>query len=795
MNFTIKYAIRKLVKSKSYTVINVFGISISLVVALVILLFSTFHFSFDKHVDNYRNSYRLISRYGDGAYNANTFACFEEDLQKMKEVEKMTVCFTQHNANEVFVRDQSFSISDLAFIDDSFFDYFGLRIIEGVPETINQPNMVFLTPSMAVKLFNDEPPIGKSIELRAFTSDANDRISFTVGGIVAPMPNTSHLEFEMLISKEGHFASTVERTKTIKAFAAATYVKLLSSVNVGELEKQLISLPEAKIGYQHGPPLDAFNHKLQPLSEIHFTADTVTESKPTIRRSALYILMAVGFLILLISVIDFVNLYAATSTFRRREFGVIRTFGGSQRHLWFSMATEILLMLIFSFILTVALFIVFNTFFLAEILSDWRISFYNPRIWGWTLLLFLFTSVLIIVAGSFDFIPNRRYTEIKNPLHKSRTIIQLVTFQYVLVIGLMAFAILLNKQMNFINEKSLGYSADNVIIIESPQRNEKVLVCRNELQKIPGVIQSAIVHHYPGYRLQDMIFGNGESSFPFKFGMVGSRAIEALDIELLHSFVPDLEKAGQGWLINETFYHNLLDIYSEEQIRTSNFPSDENDSDSSRQEFRILGVVGDFHYASLHSPIENFAFNLQSTETNFNRFMLVRYNQKNHEAVLEASRKTLAGIFPGYPFEYAYLNEQVQNQYESEKMLMKLVNVFSILCIIVACMGLLGITLFMLEKRTKEIGIRKVNGARISEILIMLNKDFVKWVAIAFVIATPIAYYVMNQWLQNFTYKTELSWWIFALAGLLALGIALLTVSWQSWRAARRNSVEALRYE
>src|SRR5690606_31266464 len=138
--------------------------------------------------------------------------------------------------------------------------------------------------------------------------------------------------------------------------------------------------------------------------------------------------------------------------------------------------------------------------------SDWRISFYNPRIWGWTLLLFLFTSVLIIIAGSFDFLPNRRYTEIKNPLHKSRTLIPLVTFQYVLVIGLIAFAILLNKQMNFISEKSLGYSADNVIIIESPQRNEKLLVCRDELQKIPGVIQSAIVQHYPGYRLQDMVF-------------------------------------------------------------------------------------------------------------------------------------------------------------------------------------------------------------------------------------------------------------------------------------------------
>jgi putative ABC transport system permease protein len=162
---------------------------------------------------------------------------------------------------------------------------------------------------------------------------------------------------------------------------------------------------------------------------------------------------------------------------------------------------------------------------------------------------------------------------------------------------------------------------------------------------------------------------------------------------------------------------------------------------------------------------------------------------------LEGSRKTLTAFFPGYPFEYSYLSDQVKNQYESETILMKLVNIFSILSIVVACIGLIGISLFMLEKRTKEIGIRKVNGATITEVMVMLNKDFVKWVAIAFVIATPIAYYAMNKWLQNFAYKTNLSWWIFALAGLLALGIALLTVSWQSWRAATRNPVEALRYE
>jgi putative ABC transport system permease protein len=795
MNITIKYALRKLWKSKSYTIINVFGLSISLLVALVILLFSTYHFSFDRFVDNYRSSYRLISRYGDGAYNANTFACFEEDLQNMKEIEEMTVCYKEHNVDEVFVGNQSFSTGNLVFIDDSFFDYFGIEMIEGVPEAINQPNMVFLTPEMAYKLFNDEDPLGKNIELRSFTRDADERITYTVGGIVEPLPKASHLDYEMLISKKGQFASTIDFVKTHKVFGAAIYVKLVNSVDIQEFEKHLIWLPEAKLGKQFGPPVDAFNHKLQPLEDIHFTPETISELKPTVRRPTLYILLSVGALMLAMAVINFVNLYTARVTFRKREFGIMRCYGGSQSYLWMNMATEMIFLIIFSFALTVIFIAIFNDNFSHSFFKSQIISIYNTRFWVWTVFLFLLTTALILTACSFGFIPGRRSALVKNPLHKSKTIIPLVIFQFVLVIGLVGFTFLLNRQMNFVNQKSLGYSAKNMMIIESPQRNEKVLLCRNELKKIPGVVQTAIAHHYPGFRLQDMTFENSGNAFPFKFGMVEGRAIETLDIQPIKYFVPDIEKAQQGWVINETFYHNLLQQYSEEQISTGNFPVDDNDSDSSSQQFRILGVVKDFHYASFHKPIENFAFSIQSPETDFNRFILVRYDRQNFMNVLDGSQKVIADIFPGYPFKYSFLDDQVQAQYESETTLMKLVNVFSILCIIVACMGLVGITLFMLEKRTKEIGIRKVNGATISEVLIMLNKDFVKWVAIAFIIATPIAYYAMNRWLQNFAYKTDLSWWIFALAGLLALGIALLTVSGQSWKAARRNPVEALRYE
>ena len=205
--------------------------------------------------------------------------------------------------------------------------------------------------------------------------------------------------------------------------------------------------------------------------------------------------------------------------------------------------------------------------------------------------------------------------------------------------------------------------------------------------------------------------------------------------------------------------------------------------------------MSDFHYASLHSEIENFAFYIRESKTRYNRFVLARFEQNRTNEVIKAVENKIAEIYPGQPIKYSFLDEQLKSQYDSEQTLLKLINAFSILAILVACFGLIGLSIFITEKRSKEIGIRRVNGASVHEILRMLNMDFVTWVGIAFVIATPVAFYATQKWLENFAYKTTISWWIFALAGVLALGVALLTVSWRSWRAATKNPVEALRYE
>ena len=292
-----------------------------------------------------------------------------------------------------------------------------------------------------------------------------------------------------------------------------------------------------------------------------------------------------------------------------------------------------------------------------------------------------------------------------------------------------------------------------------------------------------------------MNFTNQGSSFLFQFGFIDKFTTRTLNIDPVIYFNEKKADATNGWLINETFYNQLRKSYSEEQIANSNFPTDENtEKDNSRSEFIILGVIKDFHYASLHNPIENFAFYVRPDDIN-NRFVLVRFNPIHINIVIEAIESKISELYPGQLANISFIDEQINSQYASEQTLMRLINSFSLVAFLISILGLTGLTLYFNEQRTKEIGIRKVNGARITEILILLNQKYIKWVTIAFIIATPIAWYFMQKWLENFAYKTELSWWIFALAGMLALGIALLTVSWQSWRAATRNPVESLRYE
>jgi len=792
---SIKIAYQRLLKYKAYSAINIGGLGVAMAVSISILLFTYFHLSFDRYIPNSENSYRVITRYGSGTYSTNTFTAVDDLFIDYPEVESHTLCYSNHNVEDVFVGESKIGVDNALFVDGSFMDYFSVDVISGDRKSIESPNTIMVTPNMALKLFPDSDPLGKTVELRSFTRNQDSLIAYTISGIVEPLPKASHLKYEVLISQKGHFEPTTKLLKKRKVFGGICYLKLYPGVDVVELETRLQSGLQNTLGSVHGPPLDEFNHSLQPLTDIHFTPGLSNELEPTIRRLSLNILLLVGFLIFVIAILNFVIMHIARSTYYKKATLVFRFLGGNKLYLLSQTIIEVTMSVCFGFLMAILLLISFKFILARYFFDNWFIPFQSPEFWILLFCLFIIVVSVVTVISSTGLLKNQSIIKENAQAKGIKAAIPLVIFQFVMVIALTGFAMLVNKQLSYIENKELGFS-ENIILIKVPQVNSKIKVLKEELLVAPGVISTASANHYPGSKFQDMTFSEGDNSFPFRFGFADEFVMRTLNIEPLVYFNDLEENATEGWIINETFYNKLRSVYSEEQITSGRFSSEENSSgDNELSDFVILGVVKDFHYASLHSDIESFAYFIRGPKNRFNRYALVRFEQKNVADVIDAIQKKMAEIYPGQPLNYSFLNEHLNARYASEQLLLKLINVFSMLAIFVACLGLMGLSIFITEKRSKEIGIRKVNGAKVFEILILLNRDVVRWILLSFIIATPVAYYFSHSWLENFAYRTSASWWIFILAGLFAISIAIITVSWQTFKAARKNPVESLRYE
>jgi putative ABC transport system permease protein len=374
-----------------------------------------------------------------------------------------------------------------------------------------------------------------------------------------------------------------------------------------------------------------------------------------------------------------------------------------------------------------------------------------------------------------------------NPVLKS-----LLVLQITIVIIIMSATFLVNKQINFILNQPLGFDKENVVVLNLKDFSKDPAVFARELEKQSQVVSVGFTMQHFGYPAQGLpldglgIDGTAEMVF------ANYDYLKTMNIQLLENWISPSADTVRGMVINNHLYKRLLERHGSMEALNAFNESQPLEPDQTRINF--IGVAKDFNYSSAHEFVGDFAFWLDESN-NRARFIHVRLNPGNLRAGIQKINETWNTHYPGQEFDYFFMDETIAKQYKAETILSRILLAFSIIGILISILGISALALFISQQRTKEIGIRKVNGARVSEILVMLNKDFIKWVAIAFVIATPIAYYAMNKWLENFAYKTTLSWWIFALAGLLALGIALLTVSFQSWKAATKNPIDSLRYE
>lgn len=778
-----KLVYRSLLKNRSFALISLFGLATSLAASMVIFNHYFFELSFDKHIPHSERTYRIVTRLGEGKFWSRTFACYGDALANRPEVEEFT-SFSHVTNMLVTVGETDYILPEFVISDTAFIDFFGLDVIAGRKEDLGQPNTVFVTKEQAERFFPGEDPLGKDILLRPFQGDRADSIvPLVIAGVVKSLPENSHFGFTMICSQMGHFSGEINRLKENILYGLHVYVRLFKGVPTTQLEAALPGLALPFLEGAHGPPVDAFNSKLQGVRDIHFTTDINREIRPVIRKSMIYILLSIGLMIMILTTLNFTSAVIVHSHQQSKATGIMRTLGATKRDL-FRLALWRNTLLV-----GVSLFIAWILVSLTEeFLQSLFGSHRSLPTMGSQLLLVgpaIGIPVIIIATLGMHF-PGRK---------NFRVFGWLTVIQFAIVIILLGFSLMIGRQISYLDQKDLGYSENNIFVVRIPADKPRGSLLVEEMEKQAGVIGASTVHQHPGDVFMSMDFGVGEKNYPFSLRMVDPGSLEVLDIALLERFSSP-EGPLEGWVINETFYRHLLQDFSPDEIAVSNFSSGEDDTDpdpdNSGTAFIIAGVMEDFHYSSLHDRIGNFAYAMRDQETTYNRWLMIRFAEGQSAGVLQAIDHMMDTHFHGTTFEYFLLEDKLNEAYSASGNLSKIVRLFSLLAILIALTGLYGLALFITRRRSKEIGLRKIHGAGIRQIIIMLNLGFLKWIGVAFIVACPITLWALQKWLVNFAYQTTLPWWIFVLPGIIVACIAMLAVSWQTSAAARSNPVNTI---
>lgn len=808
IKYYIKIALRNLARQKALALINILGLSIGLACFSLFLLYTVHELSFDRFHAQASHIYRVYDWWSfsdrEGSEPSSATPLGPAMKQDLHDVESF-VRIKPDGEKLIRVGNQVHRIN-VSYADPQVFSVFTFPLLEGnAISALESSKRIVLTREKAIQLFGKTDVVGQTVEIKT----EGQFEPFEVGAVAENIPVNSSIRFEILgnidyiLNTQQGRASLNNWNMTI---GMAVYVQLgensplmneperLSAFRQKYFPEEALSMKAESDKNGQGTPSNGYG--LQPLTDIHTNIKIDPWGAVDPKNSWILISIAIG--ILMIACINFITLAISRSAGRSKEVGIRKISGSHRFQLVYQFLSESLLLSIASAILGLILAFVLLPFF--NELSGRSLSFSfgeYPEMIGIILGVVLLVGFLsgiypALVISSYSpsevLKSNLRFSG-SNLLTKS-----LVSFQFVLSIGLIISMIVFMRQLEFMQSKNLGFDKENVVMINTQGI---------ELQNNYSIFKQTLISEssVTGIAGSALGLGEGEGQMGRRYNFDGQEetVIEyPIDTEFLNvlgmqlvagrDFDPQITSdAFSSVIVNEALVKNALGVSPEKAIGM------EFKSGNGNGRKTIIGVVRNFNFESLTSSIRSQMFTYPSDLKPSSIF--VRINSKDSAEAIKAITAAWEGISPDLPIKYSFLDEKFDAFYNKEKRWSNIVGWAGGICIFLACMGLFGLTSLSVINRSKEIGIRKVNGAKISEVLILLNKDFIKWLAIAFLIAAPIAWYAMNKWLENFAYKTELSWWIFALAGILALGIAMLTVSWQSWKAATRNPVEALRYE
>jgi putative ABC transport system permease protein len=793
--YNFKQIVRNALRNRVMSFAKLFGLSISFFVVLFAAGYVYYETSFDKSIPDHELIFRCLMQ---GRLNDQdiSFSVTSPEMAKtiVADIPEITEAVRLLNRGETSIsyEDETFDGGPVFWADPEFFPFFSIPIITELDNPLASQTGVAITRSLAENIFGSaDDALGKGIKL-----GSNDAI---VTGVFNDLPKNFHLRINLIQSLQKSNPDNVGwgSQNFFTYFKTSNPVANMEELNF-KITKTVYTYFDDRIDGANAKTFDDLRYypdvyiffPAERLTDIHFSNH---KFDPAVTSSKTYIYgaLVLAIMVLLISSINFVNLTITNVSTRLREVGIKKTNGATVKDVAQYFLFEALIFLLVGFTLALTLYsmfeknlVVFLGFDISLTGKDYLITIGVVLIG--LLLLNLAASILPVLYISKrkalylirDQKPAKQSFSVKNVF---------VIAQFFLAVLIIMFSSIVQKQVNYMVNKDRGYDFGNVIMLNMwPMNSETRRVFIEQLRTYTAIESVATSDVYFGEdpSMNNAYFGTMEDGNFFHTTVlpVDHEFSNTFKLEMVEGrfFEKDRQTDNKAVILNETARDHYL---GEGSLIGTRVIVD--------GDYDVIGIVKDFNFRSLHHPIQPL---VMTCVDNFGMVYVKISGDRVAEAIgIIKDQWEKVGV--PVPLNYRFHDEVLARHYEKDQQAKKLLLVLTMIAIAIACVGLYAISLFSIVKRTKEIGIHRVNGARISEVMVMLNKDFVKWVVIAYVVATPIALYAMNRWLQNFAYKTELSWWIFAMAGLLALGIALLTVSWQSWRAAKMNPVEALRYE
>ena len=787
-----KIALRNLRRHPGYTTINVVGLAIGLACCLLIVQFVRHEMSYDRHHENADQIYRIVSDWGDFSAPA-TNPPFVRRLEAAYPAIKQA--WLNPFGGLVEYEQERFREDRIYFANEAFFEVFTIDILRGTAEP-TRPGTILLTPETAQKYFGDADPIGKTLEI-------DNQFELEVTGILEAAPSSAHFHYDFIISWASLDAvNAFDYDNAWGNNSIFTYLLLPEGFDPETLESAFPEFIEQHAG-------DNWNHStlsLQPLTDIHLRSQHNSELEPNGNLAYLYMFSAIALFILLIACVNFMNLATARNAERAKEVGVRKVVGANRKQLIRQFLVESLMLSSAAVVLAVIIVTIAMPLF--RVLAGRDIAFSVFENTATIPALVAFAGVVGVLAGSYPAFVLSGFRPIsvlkgafRGTAHGARLRKTLVVFQFATSIALIVGTGVVFSQLNHLREASLGFDKEQVLQLDMQDRSfygqypafKEALLQHPSIQhvsiaseKVPSELLNGNLVRFEGAPEEH------ESMTSVRTVSVGHDFFETLGAEMQagRTFQLEMQTDSAAFILNEAAW----------KLAAANAPESFGSPDESLGKLLhmgsrtgpLVGVVKDFNMASLHEAIEPIIFFFNpGWYDNFH----IRVAPGDLPATLSAVEQTWRQFYAEWPFIFQFADQGFDARYRAEERLGQLFSVFALLALLVGCLGLFGLASFTAEQRTKEIGVRKVLGASVGNIVYLLSKDFTRLVLIALIVATPIAWIAMNSWLDGFAYRVSVGWWLFPLAGVLALFIAWISVGYQSIQAAIADPVDALRYE